>query len=358
MDRHWIRFGALVALSFGLLWSWLTPGANGQQVQEERLSEVQVRRELNRRLSDENLGLDSAVNYLDSVLEQLPADSDLYLIAISLNTSRGARFLSEDKPEPALAALTRAETLARGVLARSQPLLAAEREMLGEVFFFVAQARALASDRQPMYQALDQAFELGFEKLQLLREAKPFGDLQEDETFNAYFARQKALVPERLAGRLRKEFEAFESFPFDFDLNTVNGERIAKRDLQGKILVVDVWGTWCPPCRQELPHFIALQKKFGDRGVQVIGLNSENDETLAEQTTRVQAAINEFKINYPCALIDDDFLLTIPDFEGFPTTLFIDSQGNVRLKMVGAQSESRLEVAVQFLLDEAPRPAK
>jgi hypothetical protein len=68
----------------------------------------------------------------------------------------------------------------------------------------------------------------------------------------------------------------------------------------------------------------------------------------------VQKAVEEFKINYPCALIDDPFLKTIPDFEGFPTTLFIDRRGRVRLKMAGAQSLSRLETAIKLLLDESP----
>jgi thiol-disulfide isomerase/thioredoxin len=352
-----VRTLLTLTLGWFLLGQWV-PESRGWQDPVERPTEVEIRRELNRRLSDESLGLDSAVTYLDSVLEHVSSDSDLHLIAISLNTSRGVRFLGEDKPELALTALTRAETLARGVLGQAKPLLAAEREMLGEVFFFVAQARAFAPDRQPMYQALDQAFELGFEQLEQLREAKPFAALQDDDAFQAYYARQKALVPERQIARLRQEFANFEAFEFDFDLTTVDDKKIVKRELLGKILVVDVWGTWCPPCRQELPRFIALQEKFASQGVQVVGLNTENDETPAARTARVIAAIEEFKINYPCALIDDDFLTTIPDFEGFPTTLLIDGQGRVRLKMVGAQPENRLELAVQFLLDEAKQSAK
>src|SRR5262245_25058128 len=56
--------------------------------------------------------------------------------------------------------------------------------------------------------------------------------------------------------RLLKENEPFE---FDFDLKDVNGQRLSKADFAGKVLIVDIWGTWCPPCRMEVPLFQALQ---------------------------------------------------------------------------------------------------
>src|SRR5262249_29822469 len=56
--------------------------------------------------------------------------------------------------------------------------------------------------------------------------------------------------------RLLKENEPFE---FDFDLKDVNGQKLSKADFAGKVLIVDIWGTWCPPCRMEIPHFLELQ---------------------------------------------------------------------------------------------------
>jgi len=56
----------------------------------------------------------------------------------------------------------------------------------------------------------------------------------------------------------------FTPFEFDFDLTDVDGNRLSKADDAGKVLIVDVWGTWCPPCREELPHFVALNREFHD----------------------------------------------------------------------------------------------
>lgn len=340
-----------------LLCAWtligLAPNLHAQQDDAAPPTELEVRREVNRRLQDQALGLASAIEYVDGVLDKFPTDSELHLIAISLNMNHSLRLTAEEQSTEAAPFVRRAQILATAVAADPKHLAVAD-ELLAQVFFSAAQLDAAASDAAPMYQNLDQAFRLGFEDLDALRNTPAFAAWQADGTFLSYLEKQRVQVADRIAVRIRRELAAFESFDFDFKLETVGGQPIAKADYQGKILVVDVWGTWCPPCRQELPHFIALQEKYGQRGVQIVGLNIENDETAELQIARVQNAIEEFKINYPCALIDDPFLETIPDFEGFPTTLFIDRGGRVRLKMAGAQSLSRLETAIKLLLDESP----
>jgi len=345
----------LLVLSGPAIAGW----ANAAQAPQERApqeqaavpTELEVRREVNRRMQDPQLGLPSAIEYVDGVLGKFPTDSELHLIAISLNMSHSLRLTAEEKSAEAAPFVRRAQVLATAVAANPKHLEAAD-EMLAQVFFSAAQLDAAAGDADAMYRSLDQAFEMGFDDLAALQVGPSFAAWQTDDTFASYVAKQSAQIVDRIAVRIRRELASFEAFDFDFKLQAVTGQPLAKVDFQGKILVVDVWGTWCPPCRQELPHFIALQDKYGAQGVQVVGLNSENDETVALQTARVKKAIEEFQINYPCALIDDAFLETIPEFEGFPTTLFIDRQGRVRLKMVGAQSHSRLETAVKLLLDE------
>lgn len=330
----------------------LVPNLLAQQDDATPPTELEVRREVNRLLQDQALGLIAAIEYVDGVLNKFPTDSELHLIAISLNMNHSLRLTAEDKSAEAAPFVRRAQALAAAVAADPKHLVAAD-EILAQVFLSAAQLDAAASDAAAMYRNLDQAFELGFEDLDALRTAPPFAAWQEDGKFLSYLEKKRGQVADRIAVRIRRELAGFESFDFDFKLETVEGQPIAKADYQGKILVVDVWGTWCPPCRQELPYFIALQEKYGELGVQIVGLNIENDETVALQIARVQKAVEEFKINYPCALIDDPFLKTIPDFEGFPTTLFIDRSGRVRLKMAGAQSLSRLETAIKLLLDES-----
>ncbi|MBL8890992.1 MAG: TlpA family protein disulfide reductase [Planctomycetaceae bacterium] len=355
--RIWLCF----ACCLGLLWMPLMPSqslaqGSGQEVTQDEnkaLTEAEVNRELNRLLQDETAGVPRAIEYLNSVLDRFPAHSDLHLLAISLHSSHGVQLLAEQQIETGHAAIRRAAALAKVVLADPKHLSAIEPEF-AELFFHAAQT--YATDKQPdlMYAALDQACELGFDNWSAIHEAKPMLELLEQPEFQAYLEKQKALVPQRLAIRLRQELKTFESFEFDFDLKSVSGEPVVKNQWKGKLLVVDVWGTWCPPCRKSLPHLIELQNEFGDQGVQVVGLNVENEETVAEQTATVKAAIQSFGINYPCAVIDEPALTQIPNFEGFPTTLLIDRSGQVRLKLVGQLSAARLKAAVEILLEETP----
>ncbi len=319
---------------------------------QDKLSEIEVRRELNRLLGDKMDDLGAAVKYLDKIVDQFPTDSQLHLIAISLHVNHGTRLLAEEKADEGKAAYFRAAAMAQRVVADPKHMQAIE-PMLGEVFVFAAQAHALDANEAQVYQSLDQAFELGFDRFDRFDEADAFKSLRQEETFQKYLVRQKGLMGERMQARLRKQIESFQSFDFDFQLTAVDGKKLAKSDYHGKVLVVDVWGTWCPPCRKEIPNFIALQNEFAAKGVQVVGLNVENEETVEQQTEIVQQAIEDFKINYPCALIDTEFLQTIPNFEGFPTTLLLDATGKVRLMLVGAQPEKRMETAVQLLLEQS-----
>src|SRR5262245_55985092 len=128
--------------------------------------------------------------------------------------------------------------------------------------------------------------------------------------------------------RLLKENEPFE---FDFDLKDVNGQRLSKADFAGKVLIVDIWGTWCPPCRMEVPLFQALQLQYAEQGLQVVGLNDERTDDKANAARLVRSFCRTQGVDYPCALITPQVAEQVPEFGGFPTTLFIDHTGKVRL---------------------------
>jgi thiol-disulfide isomerase/thioredoxin len=143
----------------------------------------------------------------------------------------------------------------------------------------------------------------------------------------------------------------------DFDLVSVDGKPIKLADYHGKVCIADIWGTWCPPCREEIPAFVALQNKLGADGFQMLGFNHEGGEPEEDaETVRTFMAANE--MNYPCSLINDEFLAQVPDFGGFPTTIFIDRHGKVRLKAVGFHNYYFLESVVDVLLaEEGPATA-
>ena len=143
------------------------------------------------------------------------------------------------------------------------------------------------------------------------------------------------------------------NFPFDFELKDINEEQHALSDYRGKVVIVDIWGTWCPPCIAEIPHFIELQEKYSDQGLQILGINYENAKSWEEQQQIISKFVEKKGINYPCMPGTDAVQNQIPGFNGFPTTLFIDKSGNVREVIVGLHSFDELEAKVKKLLAES-----
>ena len=66
--------------------------------------------------------------------------------------------------------------------------------------------------------------------------------------------------------------------PFPFALKDLDGKPVTAADFRGKVLVVDFWGTWCPPCRKQVPNLVELDKRFHDKGLAVVGLTYENEQ--------------------------------------------------------------------------------
>ncbi len=157
----------------------------------------------------------------------------------------------------------------------------------------------------------------------------------------------------KLAAAVEEELARFKSFPFNFSLKDLDDKPISLADYKGKVLIVDLWGTWCGPCQQEIPQFVRLHKKYNEKGLEIVGINFENAEG-EEAEKLVRDFAKEFGIPYTCALGDREWLETVPGARGFPTTLFIDREGKVRLLEVGYSSEMapKLEAIVKALLEE------
>lgn len=139
--------------------------------------------------------------------------------------------------------------------------------------------------------------------------------------------------------------------PFPFALNDLDGKPVTADDFRGKVLVVDFWGTWCPPCRKQVPNLVALDKRFHDRGLAVVGLTYENEQG-DEARKVVRAFAREVGLTYPCLIGTEAVQNQVPAFAGFPTTLFLDRSGKIRLRFSGYQPLSTFEIAAEALLGE------
>lgn len=224
-------------------------------------------------------------------------------------------------------------------------------------------AYSLKGERDEALEHLARAFELGFDDMALVGRDPDLNNLRDDERFKRLIAGMKRPGAARERGPYAAEQRRMLAsvadealFPFTFDLETVRGERLRLEDLRGKVVLVDVWGTWCGPCRRAIPHLIELEKRYGPEGLAVVGLNWERGPR-EQAAAKVRTFLDEHGIGYPCALATRELLESIPDFRGFPTLLLVDREGRVRAKKVGYTPGPVLEVAIEKLLaEEGPEP--
>jgi thiol-disulfide isomerase/thioredoxin len=116
-------------------------------------------------------------------------------------------------------------------------------------------------------------------------------------------------------------------------INLLDGQKTKLADYSGKVLIVDLWATWCPPCKQEIPHLVEIAKEYKEKGVEVIGLTNENPETDAEWVKQFSKAFN---INYPIGWADDEMQagLTLGR-NSIPQTFIIGRDGKIVKHFVG-----------------------
>ena len=103
-------------------------------------------------------------------------------------------------------------------------------------------------------------------------------------------------------------------------------------DYQGKVLILDFWATYCPPCIEEIPHLRELQAKYGEQGLKVIGLHVGGKE----DAPRVPAFVERLNIDYTLATPEDGLIYTLlGNDNSIPQTLVFDRRGNLVSQFVG-----------------------
>jgi thiol-disulfide isomerase/thioredoxin len=135
---------------------------------------------------------------------------------------------------------------------------------------------------------------------------------------------------------------------------TLDGRRARGSDFQGKVLILDFWATYCPPCRDEVPHLIALQRRYGAQGLHVVGLNVGGDEDRPKVPAFIEEFGIQYALGYPDAQMSDLFFA---DNSAIPQTYIYDRQGRLLKKFVGFDPDTmpaELERTVQAALADKP----
>ena len=128
-----------------------------------------------------------------------------------------------------------------------------------------------------------------------------------------------------------------------------NNQHAKLADYKGNVVVLDFYATWCEPCRAETPHLVNLQKQYGDKGLQVIGLNVGGDDDRAQ----VPAFAKEFGIEYPLAYPDDDLVdQLLSDNQNIPQSFVYDRNGKLIKRFIGFESSgaAQIEQVIQHAL--------
>jgi thiol-disulfide isomerase/thioredoxin len=130
-----------------------------------------------------------------------------------------------------------------------------------------------------------------------------------------------------------------EALP-DFTIPTMDGRTIRFSDYRGKVLVVDFWATWCPPCRQETPALVRIANQLGPRGVEVLGLHIDDRGRSSHDT--IKEFIRQFGVSYTVGLATDEMFITYlgREDDSIPQTLVFGRDGRLVAHLIGYDPSS------------------
>ncbi len=130
----------------------------------------------------------------------------------------------------------------------------------------------------------------------------------------------------------------------DFSLPQLSGQQLHLSDYRGSVVLLDFWATWCDPCREEIPHFVELQSKYRDQGLQIVGVSMD------DSPEPVRDFHQQFKLNYPVVMGDAKTGELYGGVLGLPIAFLIGRDGRIYSKHIGATDIAVFEREITILL--------
>jgi len=161
-------------------------------------------------------------------------------------------------------------------------------------------------------------------------------------------------APSGAAGGGTAERQVISDEIFGRELKDMDGQSFRLSGFRGRVFVVNVWATWCGPCRMEIPELVRLHEEFSERGVEFVGLTTEDPATDAE---RVRDFVTQFGMRYKLGWADHDTALALlAGRSSIPQTLVVAPDGHIAARFRGYSPRlpPMLRAAIEKALEPAP----
>ncbi len=132
----------------------------------------------------------------------------------------------------------------------------------------------------------------------------------------------------------------------DLTLNNLQGDKISLSDYRDKIMLINNWATWCPPCKAEMPILSKYFQKHSDHGFILIGIEA------GDPTAEVAQFVKEYDLRFPILVDPDNQALAAFKNDSLPSSYVIDHNGNVIYAWTGPISQAMLEKYITPLLEQ------
>lgn len=133
----------------------------------------------------------------------------------------------------------------------------------------------------------------------------------------------------------------------DFELPTITGETLKLSDLRGQAVLVNLWATWCPPCRAEMPAIEKIHNEYKDQGLVVLGVNM----TYQDSPSDIPPFISEYGLTFPILLDKTNSVGSAYQLRSLPSSFFIDREGIIQEVVIGGpMAEALLRTRVEQIL--------
>ena len=124
----------------------------------------------------------------------------------------------------------------------------------------------------------------------------------------------------------------------EFSLKDLKGGEISLSAYKGKVVFLNFWATWCPPCRAEIPDFVEIYGQYKSKGMEIIGISVDK-----MSPNSLLPFVEKYKISYPVALYTPKIIKDYEPGQFIPTTIIIDKQGRIRQKHIGQMDKETLK---------------